>query len=505
MRDYQLYMRHLNRRMLAIAIILFVFWIEHLYWPFIPQTSGVLNYVVGRISEFLALMAWPYFLIMFVQLMLNRFFFYGLDGEVRAATFSYEIRGFFQRAYLYSAFLFAAIIVLRTANAISEVGFEAWQAQLTNPLFVHITVLVVRAFTLGLSQSDATLLSTFLFGLGFVALYFALSVMVHLPLGDRDKRAAPGQENSKFEEPHNSWIRSCKENQRWWLIIGLVFATLFAFWTFLALDKFAIFIIIVASSALVVIFKHVFSYIHYGWNKVFNVHDLEPVERTSYYSAADWLESDAYNREWKHRKPSSLFRFSFRKENLWPLPLRLAYVIAIELVFIFIILAVLGILSFGTNSPFYERVTELNLSAMAQAVWASSGLIIKILLALYGAWRLFIRLRQFSFQLKYSALNFDIDRFGSLPKFIFILVTELLLFALVLAIAGTLMFDFHKAYLNMVFSFDLLNMLKAVYEGSGFMWKAILGGYLGWRALVRIGNFRLGLFDLLGNFIPSDD
>lgn len=181
------------------------------------------------------------------------------------------------------------------------------------------------------------------------------------------------------------------------------------------------------------------------------------------------------------------------------------YVIAVELIIAYIGLVLLGGFLFGFDSAFVELVTGLQLITMLSQVWASAPLLVKLALLLFSAWRIFSRLKQFAFQLKYSSLNIDLDTLSTFPKFAFILVVELLLFCMVLALSGAVMFDFNPSFIALVKSFNFVQVIAVIYANASFIWKSLLTGYLGWRCLVRIGRFKFGLFDILGKFITVDD
>lgn len=508
MEYYRRYLQQLNKRLLTISIVLLFFWFEHNFYPLFPETKSLLQYVVARITAFLAFAAWPFLLISIGQILLNRFVYYSYDGEVRPQTFSFEISSFLKHSYLYTVAVLLLIYFGQFFSSLVDLGYQGYAEQLRYSPISHAVVLLVRGFTLNLGINTFTFFESLVLGLTIVLLYVGQSIIAFEPMGVRDKRALPGNQRSSFKETHNVLINRLHKGHlgtyTYWLVVvgvllGYIVGVVFSYRAGASAPAISMFILPLLGYLLHLALR----YIHYGWDKVFNLKDTAPCRRYAYEDREEWLDSSDFRQLWRNYQPSSLFRFQFKKEHLWPMPLRLAYVGVIELVFAFLLLAFIGLWQQGMDSEFYDMAASLQLFNMFTAVWAESGIFVRLGLGLYALWRLFARLRQFAFQLRYSGL--DMDKFGTLPKFIYAVVLESVFFIVVLSIAGLIMFSFHEAFVRLVLSFDILTMIQVIYANSSWTWKAILGGYLGWRALVRIGRFRIGLFDLLGNWLPDDD
>lgn len=501
---YRFYLAQLNRRILLLSGFLFLFWLEHSFFSVIPETTGWLQFIILRVTNFLSFLAWPFFYLMVAQLLLNRFLLYRYDGEVRPFSFSYELVGFFKKYYLNVVLVGLIISLLTQANSVSEVGLNEWaQDSGVNPaekvLLIAINLLTFANIVAAFDGSSG------LIGLTLVLCYFIFA-FISEAMGDRDNRYAPGAQRSSNTASHNQWIRLLKSgNKSNWFYLGAAAFTVFALLLFRHTLPLYLAIILIVLPLLFILVKHAVSYLLYGWDQVFNINDSKRVQGMEYTSAVSWRESEAFQQAWANAQLQPLFRFTFKKEGLWPLPLRVAYVAAIELIIAYITLAMLGGFLFGFNSPYFELVTGLQLIGMFSQVWASAPLLVKLVLILFVAWRLFTRLKQFAFQFKHSSLNIDIDRFSTFPKFVYILVVEVILFGLVLALSGAVMFDFNPNFIALVTSFSFVQVLSVIYINSTFVWKSILAAYLGWRCLVRIGRFKFGLFDILGKFITVDD
>lgn len=506
MEYYGAYLRQLNRRLLAINIVLLFFWFEHNYYSLLPETSGLLQYSVSRVSAFLAFAAWPFLLLSVGQILLNRFVYYGYDGEVRPKTFSFELTSFLKHTYLYAVAIGLLINFARYFSTWGELGYQGFAEQLGYSPVTQAVVLLIRVLTLNIDLETFTFMETLLVACTIMVLYVAQSIFVFEPLGVRDRRALPGTQRSKFKETHNALIHHLKAKgfgPRTYAMTAVVLVPAVMLGLFLTVQPPVL--ILFLFPVIGYLLHLALRYLHYGWDKVFNIRETYACERAVYDSREEWMDSSEFDDVWRDRRSTSLFRFQFSKENLWPMPLRVAYVGLIELVFLFVVLAGVGLLQQGTDSAFYDLVTSLKLTEMFAAVWATSGIVIKAGIVFYLVWRVFVRLRQFAFQLRYSSLNFDVNKYGTLPKFVIALLLETLFFVVVLTTAGLIMFSFHEAFVQLIFSFDIVTMLQVVYANSSWTWKAILGGYLGWRALVRIGRFKFGLFDILGGWIPNDD
>lgn len=429
MENYRCYLRHLNRRMLAVVLVLFVFWFEKLYFSFIPEATGLLQHMSSRITGLLAFLAWPALFMTITQLLLNRFLFFSHNGEVRQLTFTYEIKGFFKRTYLYTAFMFLLIGCAVNVYWLASLGMAGWEQKISSPLYIYIPMILTNVFTLTINFEQMTLGTSILAGLYVMLLYFAHSLAIFEPLGDRDNRTAPGAQRSAFAEPHNLWIRMLRGKQGFsstffyvlpfLVLLGLVISTQYihASANFEAFYGTALMLLLYPIAF--VIIKLVWSYVVYGWNKVFNVSDDRPVARSRYYSAAEWQASNAFTEEWQ--------------ENI-------------------------------------ETV------AVAPRV-----------------------------KPKATGLSHTLSKFGSVSSILFALVVESLMFVGVLSIAGLIMFNFNAQFVALIFSFDLIKLVEVIYVNSGLFWKVVLGSYLGWRSLIRIGRFKFGLFDVLGKTILNND
>ncbi|RUO43979.1 hypothetical protein CWE15_02005 [Aliidiomarina taiwanensis] len=501
---YRLYLAHLNRRILLVCGVLFFFWIENHYVSLIPETTGWLQFLSIRITDFLSFLAWPFFLLAVVQLLLNRFMLYVYDGEVRPEHFSYELTGFFKKYYLNIVLVGLVISLLTQVSHVSELGFSEWaQGSGVSPAEKVLLILVnLLTFANIVAAFEG---SSVLAGLTFVLCYFIFAFCSEA-IGDRDKRFAPGASRSSKAETQNVWIRQIKPGAKSpaYYVAVVVFSAL-TFTLFKHTLPLYLAIILIVLPLLFVLVKHAASYVLYGWDQVFNINDHQGEQTIEYPSAASWRHSEAFQQTWAHAQLQPLFRFTFNKEHLWPLPLRIAYVAAVELIIAFIGLTLLGGFLLGFNSPFFELVTGLQLVGMLSQVWASAPLVVKLGVVLFATWRTFTRLKQFAFQFKHSSLNIDIERFGTFPKFLYIVIVEAVLFGVVLALSGTVMFDFNPNFTALVTSFQWAQVVTVIYVNANLLWKSALAAYLGWRCLVRIGRFKFGLFDIIGKFITVDD
>src|SRR5690554_5427218 len=173
---YRSYLAQLNRRILLASVFFFVFWLEHSFLSVIPETTGWLQFIIVRVTSFLSFLAWPFFFLAVIQLLINRFMLYGYDGEVRPKSFSYELTGFFKKYYLNIVMVGLVLSLIIHIGSVSDMGLSEWAKDTGVTPFEKALLIVVNLFTLH------TIVSSFessgpLVGLSLVLCYFVFAFL----------------------------------------------------------------------------------------------------------------------------------------------------------------------------------------------------------------------------------------------------------------------------------------------------------------------------------------
>ncbi|RUO35983.1 hypothetical protein CWE13_10600 [Aliidiomarina shirensis] len=418
MEVYRRHMRQLNRRLLLITALLLVVWFEFSVFQLRPEFTGMLAFTLERVIKTLAFWAWPMLFFMFFQPIVNKFFFLNYDGEVTPTTFKFETRFFFAVFFLYASIGLFTVAAATSVLGIVNMGWAAYTESLQFSFHNHILIQLVRSFTLpaGVIASENIqsplfmIIGTLILLLGYALYSFVLITSKGRP----DKFIKYNKSHQQFEA-HNAYFMSVIAYLNRTFNIQFA-ATLFVviFFALLIITIFVpaintaqivrLFWALVIHSALFLVLRACYRFLKFWWDKIFAVQDHEYTKPMFYESRDLWLNNTAARDIWvPHYVPptadSSLTSTSrVSKSSSWKMPklITIPWIVIIEVILFFIVLAIVGGFAFGYHPAYIEMIKSLNAVAMVKAIYQNTGFFWHAIFALYVAWRLFHRFGRFN-------------------------------------------------------------------------------------------------------------